>query len=117
MDVTKQHADYPGDPTQGKTLIYTPRQTVNIVAMIELAPVSVFVENGWTSFRYATEINDKIMEAYSTTSLAARYRYQAGIVGLALKIEVMNLFNTSYAVIAGYPMPLREFKGTLEVEL
>jgi len=34
-----------------------------------------------------------------------------------VKGEVNNISNTSYQVIALYPMPLREFRATLGVEL
>jgi hypothetical protein len=35
----------------------------------------------------------------------------------SIKAEVTNMFNTSYQVVALYPMPLREFRMTVEAGL
>ncbi len=117
MNTTKQSEDYPGDPTNGKQLIYIPRQMVNATGAIRFEPLTFFVQQSWISFRYTTEVNDRFLPHYMVTSAAVKYSLQAGPLTLSTKLEVTNLFNASYQVIALYPMPLREFRGTLGVEL
>ena len=117
MNTTKQSEDYPGDPTNGKQLIYIPRQMVNATGAIRFEPLTFFVQQSWISFRYTTEVNDRFLPHYMVTLAAVKYSLQAGPLTLSTKLEITNLFNASYQVIALYPMPLREFRGTLGVEL
>ncbi len=113
-DVKKTSADFPGDPTEGKRLIYEPAETFNAVAEGSFGPLTVILRHSWISYRYTTEINDRFLPAYSIESAALRYRLSAGPLRTSLKAEANNLFNTSYQVVALYPMPLRELRLTLE---
>lgn len=117
MRATKESEDYPNDPTKGKQLVYVPRQTVNATLALQLEPVNFFVQQSWTSFRYTTEVNDRFLPHYMVTSAAVNYAFHAGPLAFSTKLEVTNLFNASYQVIALYPMPLREFRGTLGITL
>jgi outer membrane cobalamin receptor len=114
---TKESEDYPGDPTMGKELIYVPRQTFNVSMTINADPVTAVVDHLWTSYRYTTEFNDRFLPASGVTSLAVKYRMPFSDPGLWVNVEVTNLFNVSYQSIALYPMPLREFRATVGVEL
>ncbi|HUI65393.1 MAG TPA: TonB-dependent receptor, partial [Bacteroidota bacterium] len=114
-DVKKTSADYPGDPTQGKQLIYEPPQMFHATAELHLSGVGFYVRHSWTSYRYTTEVNDEFLGSYGVTSLAARYELTLGPVVASAKLEVDNLFNTSYQVIALYPMPLRQMRLTMQV--
>ena len=113
----KTSADYPGDVTQGKFLIYTPRQTVQMAARLFTEPVSVSLEHTWVSYRYTTESNDRTLPGYNNTSATTRIRIPMGRWTGVAKFEVSNLFDTSYQVIALFPMPGREFRITLGAEL
>jgi iron complex outermembrane receptor protein len=122
MTTTKQNEDYPNDPTKGKQLVYVPRQTVNATLALQLEGINFFLQHSWTSFRYTTEVNDRFLPQHRTTSAAATYALLMPIGSnresrVSLKLEVTNLFNESYQVIALYPMPLREWRGTVGVEL
>ncbi len=113
----KASADYPGDPTSGAFLIYTPRQTVHFAAQFFSGPLSASAEHTWVSYRYTTENNDRTLPGYSVTSASARIRIPLGTWIGAVKLEASNIFDTSYQVIALYPMPGREIRMTLEAEL
>ncbi|HUI09742.1 MAG TPA: TonB-dependent receptor [Bacteroidota bacterium] len=116
-DVTKTSADYAGDPTQGKRLIYEPPETFNAVADAGAGPVRLFFRHSWTAYRYTTEVNDRFLPSYSLESFALRYALGENPPRAALKAEVGNLLNTTYQVVALYPMPLRSFRLTLEAGL
>ncbi len=113
----KESADFSGDPTQGKLLVYVPRQTVNVRAMLNLHGAALSVQHSWVSFRYTTEMNDRFLPGYSVLSAALRLPVRFGQFTASLKLEGTNLLNTSYQVIALYPMPLREFRLTAGAEL
>ena len=115
--VTKTSADFPGDPTEGKRLIYEPAQTLNGVAEARWGSVMLLLRHSWISYRYTTEINDRFLPAYSLESAALRYKLPVGPFNASVKAEVNNIFNTSYQVVALYPMPLREVRVTLEAGL
>ena len=116
-NVTKTSADFPGDPTQGKKLIYEPAETLNGVAEARMGSVILLIRHSWISYRYTTEINDRFLPAYSLESASARYLLHAFPFKASVKAEVNNIFNTSYQVVALYPMPLRELRVTLEAGL
>jgi vitamin B12 transporter len=116
-DVTKTSADFPGDPTEGKRLIYEPAETANGIAEARIGSVLLLLRHSWISYRYTTEINDRFLPAYSLESAAVSYLLPVGPYHASLKAEVNNIFNTSYQVVALYPMPLREFRVTLEAGL
>jgi vitamin B12 transporter len=116
-DATKTSEDYLGDPTKGKKLLYVPPQTFAGGVTARLGGVEVVLEHVWTSYRYSTEMNDRFIPAYGVTSGSVRTVIPVGSFSVSLKGEVLNMLNTSYQVIALYPMPLREFRGTVGVEL
>ena len=117
LTVRKESEDFPGDPTAGKILAYAPEQCVNASVTFHIGGVDLFMQHSWTSFRYTTENNDRFLPGYAVTSAAIQYALPAGPVRASVKLEVTNMFNTTYQVIALYPMPSREFRGTVGVEL
>jgi hypothetical protein len=116
-NATKESEDYPRDPTSGKELIYVPRQAVRIALTIRTGSTTVFVEHAWSSYRFTTEVNDRFLPSYGITSGAIRQDVSVNDIRFWLKAEGTNLFNTSYQLIALYPMPLREFRVTAGVGL
>jgi outer membrane cobalamin receptor len=116
-NVTKTSADFAGDPTEGKRLIYEPAETFNAVAEAKLGNVVVLLRHTWVSYRYTTEINDRFLPAYSLQSGAVKYTLRGAPFRGSIKAEITNMLNTSYQVVALYPMPLREFRMTVEAGL
>jgi len=116
-DVKKTSADYPGDPTQGKRLIYEPPQTFNAIVQAKIGGVDIYLRHSWISYRYTTEVNDQYLPDFTVASAALRYGIPLGPFTASFKVEVNNLFNSSYQVIALYPMPMRDIRGTLGIEL
>jgi vitamin B12 transporter len=116
-DARKRSADFPGDPSEGKRLIYVPGQTAVVEGDLRLPWGTIFVCNFWSSFRYTTEVNDHFLPSYATTSAAFRFGIPIDPARVWLTLELRNIFNTSYELVALYPMPLREMRGTVEVTL
>jgi outer membrane cobalamin receptor len=116
-DARKKNADFPGDPSAGKRLIYVPAQTALIAGEVHLGWGTLMIRNFWSSYRYTTEVNDHFLRSYATTSAALRFGLPLPPARASFTLEFNNLFNTSYEIVALYPMPLREVRGTMEVTL
>jgi vitamin B12 transporter len=117
LSTLKESADYPGDPTQGKELIYTPRQTTHLTGTLAWGGATIALRYTWSSYRFTTEVNDRFLPAYGVAGAALGYSLGAGPTTVRAKVELTNLLNEDYQVIALYPMPLRQVRGTLEVSL
>jgi outer membrane cobalamin receptor len=88
-----------------------------VEATLHLDPIDLSIQNVWTSYRYTTPANDEFLPAYAVTSAAARGHLPFTGASVYMKLEVLNLFGVDYSSIALYPMPGREVRGTLGVEL
>ena len=113
----KTSADYPGDPTADKYLVYVPEHVTYAMASVAVGNGNVILQQSWSGKRFTSSDNATSLPGYSITSAAVRYPLPLAGWRLSLKGEVSNIFNTSYQVIDGYPMPFREFRGTLGVIL
>ncbi|MCK5572999.1 MAG: TonB-dependent receptor, partial [Bacteroidetes bacterium] len=117
IDARKRSQGALSDPSDGKRLVYVPQQTLSATMDLHVAGLQLFVRHSWVSHRYATEMNDRYLPSYAVASAAVRYTLPLEIAKVTLKVEGSNLFNESYEVIVLYPMPLRELRGTIGVEL
>jgi outer membrane cobalamin receptor len=113
----KTSADYPGDPTADKYLVYVPEHVTYAMASVAVGNANVILQQSWSGKRFTSSDNAMSLSGYSITSAAVRYPLPLAGWRLSLKGEVSNVFNASYQVIDGYPMPFREFRGTLGVIL
>ena len=56
-------------------------------------------------------------QPWYTHDISASYRFKLGKVALKATLEINNLFNQQYEVIMNYPMPGRNFKIILKVDI
>ena len=56
-------------------------------------------------------------QPWYTHDLSASYAFNVGKVGLKATLEVNNLLNQQYEVIMNYPMPGRNYKLILKVDI
>lgn len=69
--------------------------------------------------RYSKQENIKYnyLAPWQTTDLSLSHDFVFAKFGLRAMIEVNNLFNETYSVIVNYPMPGRNFRVTLSINL
>jgi iron complex outermembrane receptor protein len=115
--VAKKSADFPGDESAGKRLLYVPAQTANAAVTVMLGNLQMYGSYGWVSHRFTTEANDRFLPHYALLSASVRYVFPAEGFRPYLKLEGTNLLNTTYQIIALYPMPLREIRASAGVQL
>jgi outer membrane cobalamin receptor len=105
------------DPAEGRQLIYVPEQTVSATMDVRVSGFHLFVRHSWVSHRYTTKLNDRFLPSYNVASAALLYALPFDHPGVSLKFEASNLFNEPYQIITLYPMPLREVRGTIALQL
>jgi len=105
------------DPADGKQLVYVPQQTVTATMDLRVAGFHLFVSHSWVSHRYTTKTNDRHLPSYAVASASILYTPPIEFLAVTLKLEASNLFNQPYQILALYPMPLREVRATLGLEL
>jgi outer membrane receptor protein involved in Fe transport len=116
-------ADYPGDPLQGKSLVYVPRETggasLSFVHRLSSGPVSSVggtLLYTLTGPRYMTEDNADLLPMYDMLDISVSVGVPVWGVALNARCDVTNALNEDYQAIRGYPMPLRTVRFGLAVE-
>ncbi|MFI5252303.1 MAG: TonB-dependent receptor plug domain-containing protein [Bacteroidota bacterium] len=115
--------DYPGDPTVFKQLLYVPEEMANIsfgvtkhFDAILIRTLGAKFRTGYTGFRYTSEDNASFLPSFYESSLEFNSRLDISTVGTRMKFEIRNIFNKDYQVILGYPMPMRYYSFTVELD-
>ena len=122
-DASKVSADYPGDPTTDKQLIYVPRRTATVAVRTffgfntaVLRECDAALSYSFVGSRYTTEDNADSLPSYWVANASVRSRVGWGTLTLSIRLEVNNLFDEDYQVILSYPMPRRSFRLTVGLD-
>jgi vitamin B12 transporter len=113
----KTSADFPGDPSDGKLLVYSPRQTVHVAIRCMLDPVVVSLDNLWIDKRFSDDLNEHSVPQYNVATATVRVSVPFGSWKGWVKCDLTNLLDRSYQVIDSYPMPGREVRVTVGADL
>lgn len=105
-----------GAATQGKTLIYRPKDKVDVTAGAELAGVFVNVNYRSVAKRFVTGDNSSSLDGY--TLLNANVGTSVSFMGISInpKVQLMNLLDKSIFITNGYPIPGREYRISVGIE-
>lgn len=82
--------------TKGKELVMTPDQTLSLRGNYHTGPFSVGVEAKYVGKRYATDMNDSILKAYTQVNMDASYAIDGFGKDTKVQLNVSNLFGASY---------------------
>ncbi|MBE0644757.1 MAG: TonB-dependent receptor [Bacteroidetes bacterium] len=118
MSARKANASFPGDATQNKQLIYVPEWSGSLTLLT--APFSwltVAVTERLLGPRFYNETNTARLPAHAITDAAVHATLPLAGMMVSGKLELLNTFDTSYEVVAFYPMPGRSFRFTLSTTL
>lgn len=120
VDARKMNEAFAGDRTAGKRLVYVPTATATLSVDVPLNEwLRANLRQQLVGSRHYTEDNDprRILPTYALTDLALAGRLHLAGADSELKVELLNLFDTSYEVIANFPMPGRSLRLTLSTFL
>ncbi|HGY55660.1 MAG TPA: TonB-dependent receptor [Caldithrix abyssi] len=115
----KNKADFEGDRTVGNQLPYLPDEQVNLSLQTNHGLFSAGVNGWYSSFRYTTLLNNpqSILPSVSVWRIWLSFDTVLYRQKLTLLFHIDNLFDQSYQIISGYPMPPRQYGIRLELAL
>lgn len=113
----KKNSDFPGDPTYGKQMIYIPQEYEKASISLDYSPdfkllklISINVFYNFTGKRFMDFENNSFVPYYGLIDANLNFSMDLLKTETSIKLSVNNITNENYAVILGYPMPLRNFK-------
>ena len=116
--VKKAAPEFNGDPTEGNLLPFIPGEQWRVHAQSGFGEFRAGVAVNAMSFRYKSIQNeaDQVLAGHSIWRLWAGYHLKIWKHYLGLTASVENLFDADYQVMPGYPMPPRNYRGTVLIK-
>lgn len=112
----KKSSDYAGDPSYDKQIFYIPEEMTKCNLSIKYKNSGLNVFYTFTGRRYTNFENTDYLPAVDLFEGNVSQNFTVSKVEAQVKFEVNNIFNADYQMIAGYPMPLRNFKLLLSLK-
>ncbi|MFN8415777.1 MAG: TonB-dependent receptor [Cytophagaceae bacterium] len=108
----------PGNETVlNKQLIYTPPYRNISYIQIQHKGYRMNVQEQYTSWRFVTSDNTQFLDAFYTTNITLAKTWTINKKSLSTDVGVYNVFNNTYELMAGRPMPLRNYQCTIKLQL
>lgn len=115
LDTRKVNASFAGDATMNKRLPYVAPFGGSIALTAKLSRLRMSLIEQITGERFIDEMNTTTLPAVAVTSVSFDFDASFEPIRASLLIELKNLFNTQYEMIAFYPMPSRSINATLSL--
>jgi outer membrane cobalamin receptor len=114
IDVTDRHKPY-----YRHQIPYIPHHSGSLILGADWRDLSLNYSFIYTGERWNAQENTQYnyMQPWYTSDLSAAYTFRLRYCSLRASLEVNNLLNQQYDVIANYPMPGRNFAIGVEVRL
>ena len=126
LNYTYQSATDHTDPTDndpyygtyGKQIAYVPWHSGSVAANLNWKDFGVNYSFIYVGERYHTSANirENYEQPWYTHDISATYSLRYRGCKITLGLECNNMFNLQYDVIQNYPMPGRNWRGTLKLE-
>jgi vitamin B12 transporter len=113
---TKKSKDYESDPSYDKQIFYIPEQLAKCNLSINYKKSGVNLFYTFTGKRFTNFENTNYLPAVDLFEGNIYQNFTLNKINAQVKIEINNMLNENYQVIAGYPMPLRNYKFVLSIE-
>ncbi len=111
----KTASTFPDDPSLNKQIIYIPLEQIKFKLGIAIKYLEANIMLNHIGKRFSDTENLNPMEPSNLLDANISYLIEFANLSARLKFEVNNLTNTNYQYISGYPMPLRNYLLTLNL--
>ena len=112
---TRQFVLSPQDAAENKQLIYVPHHQLKIFGKASLNSLKLFYTHQFVDRRFTTSDNLYYLPAYQLGNLKVSYKVPFKRVAADVGFRIANLWNKSYQIVSGRPMPLRNYSLNLSV--
>lgn len=107
------------DPDYNKQVAYTPIHSGSASLSWQNPWIDVVVKMTGASDRYGTNSNLPVtrINGYAEFGASLMHEFDFSSASLGLRLDILNIFNTQYEVVAAYPMPGRAFHTTATLKI
>lgn len=106
----KINKDYLNDPAVNKQIIYVPLHTLKFNSGLTYKGFSINLFYTAYSRRFTDSDNKNYLPAFDVVDGNITYCFDIKKIKTELKFELNNINDANYQIISGYPMPLRNYK-------
>ncbi len=107
----------PGDRSTGKQLIYVPKNSLGYNLDIGYKAFTLNFDHQFTGKRYTAKDHSAWLDAYQTGDLTLQWQTSVNQHNISVFATISNIWNTSYEVMTGRPMPLRHTRAGIRLQL
>lgn len=115
-DARKTKADFEGDRNIDKQLVYVPQFTSKAGLDFSYSNLRAGVFYDLIGSRYTNVENTRSLPPTGLLEANIQYIIPLSLFYITGRLEANNILNEGYQLIAGYPMPLRNFTFKLNIE-
>lgn len=107
------------DKSYNKQLPYIPKHKASISVQYILQNFKIDITTNHYSRRFITEDNDVLfsLDPVYISNLSINYDFKFFNLKFSSQLLIQNLFNKSYQLIQSFPMPGREYRLTIQMEV
>lgn len=114
---TTEQSYMPNDNSIGKQIPYAPRYNGQVNIGLHWKQLFLNYNHTYTGYRFITTDESLYTLPYHLGNVQALYTFAAGPFKMQASLQVQNLWNAEYVVIAQRPMPQRYWLAGLQFEL
>lgn len=105
----------PGDQSKGKQIPYTPRWNGQVRAGVSSGHFYLHAHVAYTSSRFVNTDETDAIAAYTIAGMETGYVLRMHSYGMQLNLQIHNLFNERYMVVASRIMPGSNFMAGIRL--
>jgi len=103
--------------TLHRQLIYTPRYSVNANVVLSVNKFQLFFFHQYMGYRFISSDNLHWLDPIHTSSVKLSYTKNLKRIVTTFFASTNNLFNADYSIMAGRPMPLRNYEVGINLRI
>ncbi len=112
---TVEESSLEEDNTVNHQLIYTPRYTVNTILNASYKSITISYFHNYVGYRFTSSDNSTWLNPFHYSTYRMTYNHNFKKIQAGTFININNVLNTSYEVLANRPMPQRFFEIGIQI--